>query len=112
MRRREEFYFDPCELAIHLGFFDVVELLYDYGYNLSKFSYLVDPLSTVDTPLVLKENTLALGQLRSLATNPHSLFKVSAICIRRVLQKNLHDKVRLLPLPQSLQEDLLCLAAH
>lgn len=112
VRRREEFYFDPCELAIHLGFFDVVELLYDYGYNLSKYPYLVDPMGTIDTPAALKENTLALGQLRSLASNPHSLFKVSALTIRKVLQKNLHDKVRLLPLPSSLQEDLLCLAAH
>ncbi|XP_034308116.2 ankyrin repeat and SOCS box protein 10-like [Magallana gigas] len=112
VRRREEFYFDPCELAIHLGFFDVVELLYDYGYNLSKYPYLVDPMGTIDTPAALKENTLALGQLCSLASNPHSLFKVSALTIRKVLQKNLHDKVRLLPLPSSLQEDLLCLAAH
>lgn len=112
VRRREELYFDPCELAIHMGFFDVVEMLYDYGYNLSKYSYLVDPMSTVDIPLALKENTLALGQLCSLATNPHSLFKVSALSIRKVLRKNLHHKVRLLPLPPSLQEDLLCLAAH
>nr|XP_034308118.1 ankyrin repeat and SOCS box protein 10-like isoform X1 [Crassostrea gigas] len=112
IRRREEFYFDPCELAIHLGFFDVVELLYDYGYNLSKYPYLVDPMGSIDTPATLKENTLALGQLRSLASNPHSLFKVSGLTIRKVLQKNLHDKVRLLPLPSSLQEDLLCLAAH
>lgn len=89
-----------------------MELLCDYGYNLSKYPYLVDPIGTIDIPATLKENTLALGQLCLLASNPHSLFKVSALTIRKVLQKNLHNKVRLLPLPSSLQEDLLCLAAH
>lgn len=61
VRWREEFYFDFCELVIYLGFFDVVELLYDYGYNLLKYLYLVDFMGFIDIFVMFKENILVLG---------------------------------------------------
>lgn len=61
VRWREEFYFDFCELVIYLGVFDVVELLYDYGYNLLKYLYLVDFMGIIDIFVMFKENILVLG---------------------------------------------------
>lgn len=44
-----------------MGFFDVVELLYDYGYNLLKYFYLVDLMGIIDILVMFKENILVLG---------------------------------------------------
>lgn len=44
-----------------MGFFDVVELLYDYGYNLLKYLYLVDFMGIIDILVMFKENILVLG---------------------------------------------------
>ena len=110
IRRREEFYFDPYELAVNRGFFDVVELLHAYGYNLSKYSYLTDPMSSRDIPATLRQDECSLKRLGQLASNPHSLFRITTIFIRSVLKKKLHDKIATLPLPPSIQSDLLNLA--
>ncbi|XP_062584709.1 poly [ADP-ribose] polymerase tankyrase-1-like [Saccostrea cucullata] len=110
IRRREEFYYNPYELAVHLGCFDIVELLYEYGFNLSKYPYLADPFNTKNIPIPLQQNQTALTSLQELASKPLTLFKIISLNIRTFLGKDLHHKVGMLPLPTSLQRDLICLA--
>jgi ankyrin repeat protein len=110
IKRREEFYYTPYELALHYGYFDVVELLHSYGYNLSQYPYLADPYNTSNIPVPLQQNKAALSMLQRLAFEPPSLFQATILSIRKCLRRGLHDKVKLLPLPAKLERDLLCLA--
>lgn len=110
IKRRDEFYCNPYELAVHFGYFDVVELLHMYGYNLSKYPYLSDPHNNSNIPVLLQQNEAALRRLQRLVSEPPSLFKATALFIRKCLRRGLHDKVKLLSLPVTLQRDLICMA--
>lgn len=104
--RRDDYEFDPFELAVDQGLWDIVELFITAGYNVSKVMYLRDTDFLCNVPQPLKDNAAMLNYLRDLASSPHSLMKVSSLAIYKAIKCNIKSKIDLLPLPVSIKEYL------
>ena len=101
--REEEFEFDPFELAIHEGLWDIVQLLVLHGYNVSKYAHLqgIDGESGIFNSQ--QKNTEMLHFLQNCATCPKSLTQLCILTIFTTIKSNICCNVDLLPLPAALK---------
>ena len=102
MRRNYEFFRDPFELAIELGYCDFACLLAGFGYNLSQVGYLIN--WEIDPPEVLQRRLEVLEYLRLNAVLPPTLFRCAVLCIRKCLSRGISARTLLLPLPKVLMD--------
>lgn len=103
-KRREQYIFDPFELAIFLGNFEFVKFLCFSGYNIKSLMYLY---TGADIPNTLDDNPEMLVWLREQALSPPSLFRVTLLTLRACLGPSIKSKVNSLPLPSRLKNSII-----
>lgn len=101
--RRNDYEFDPFQLAVNQELWDIVELLVFAGYNTSKHQYLREAECGDNVPSSLKNNIDMLNLLRLSANSPNSLLKCCTLSIYKAISSNISEKVDALPLPVSIQ---------
>lgn len=105
--RRERRLYDPFELAVDLLQWDIVDLLVQYGYNLSQHDYMLSMASSDGMPVALLNNPDSLDRLQRLARSPPPLEKIVILNVRRFLGFNLLQKVQKLVLPSDVRNKLV-----
>ncbi|XP_064614737.1 serine/threonine-protein phosphatase 6 regulatory ankyrin repeat subunit C-like isoform X2 [Liolophura sinensis] len=108
-RRRQDYCLDAFEISVFLGHLEMTRTLVMTGYGLQRIGYLKNVWCTENLPVSLQENPDLLDWLRTVANNPRSLSEECAFCIRRVLGKDVEQRVSTLPLP-SKSKDLITLS--
>ncbi|XP_061180520.1 ankyrin repeat and SOCS box protein 9-like isoform X2 [Saccostrea echinata] len=105
--RRERRLYDPFELAVDLLQWDIVDLLVQYGYNLSQHDYMLSMTPSDRTPVALLNNPDTHDRLRRIACSPPSLEKIVILNVRKILGLNLLQKVQKLVLPYDVRNKLV-----
>ncbi|OWF55172.1 uncharacterized protein LOC110463170 [Mizuhopecten yessoensis] len=98
-----QYWVDPMELAVDLGCWDIVLLLYSAGYNISRLPYLHEGVMDSELPESLLGNTEIMSWLLFLASSPRTLFHLTTLFVWRVLDKNFRQKINDLPLPNMIK---------
>lgn len=106
-KRQEERLCDPFELAVDLLQWDIVNLLIEYGYNLSQHEYLRDSVFLETIPGALKNDPSMFALLQETARTPRSLQKLVVLRVRDILKIDISNKVQSLSLPNSLRNDII-----
>lgn len=106
-KRQEERLCDPYELAVDLLQWDIVNLLIEYGYNLSQHEYLRDSVFLETIPGALKNDPSMFSLLQETARTPRSLQKLVVLRVRDILKIDISNKVQSLSLPNSLRNDII-----
>lgn len=104
--RREDYEFDPFELAIDQGLWDIVNLLIIAGYKVSKLSYVRERDSMINIPPSLKGNPDMFGLLVEIASSPPTLMKSSTLVVYKAIKSNIMNKIDSLPLPPTIKDYL------
>lgn len=105
-KRQEERLCDPFEMAVDLLQWDIVNLLTEYGYNLSQHEYLRDSVFLDTIPAALKNDPSMFVLLQETARKPPSLQKLVVLRVRDILKIDIPNKVQSLSLPNSLKSDI------
>lgn len=105
-KRQEERLCDPFEMAVDLLQWDIVNLLTEYGYNLSQHEYLRDSVFLDTIPAALKNDPSMFALLQETARKPPSLQKLVVLRVRDILKFDISNKVQSLSLPNSLKSDI------
>lgn len=105
-KRQEERLCDPFEMAVDLLQWDIVNLLTEYGYNLSQHEYLRDSVFLDTIPAALKNDPSMFALLQETARKPPSLQKLVVLRVRDILTIDISNKVQSLSLPNSLKSDI------
>lgn len=105
-KRQEERLCDPFEMAVDLLQWDIVNLLTEYGYNLSQHEYLRDSVFYDTIPAALKNDPSMFALLQETARKPPSLQKLVVLRVRDILKIDIPNKVQSLSLPNSLKSDI------
>ena len=104
--RRDDYEFDPFELAINQGLWDIVNLLIIAGYNVSKLSYVHEIDSMINVPQSLKGNPGMFDLLVEIASSPPTLMKSSILVVYKAIKSNIMNKIDSLPLPPTIKDYL------
>lgn len=104
--RREDYEFDPFELAIDQELWDIVNLLIIAGYNVSKLSYVHETDSMLNVPQTLQGNPGMFDFLVEIASSPPTLMKSSILVVYKTIQSNIMNKIDSLPLPPTIKDYL------
>lgn len=104
--RREDYEFDPFELAIDQELWDIVNLLIIAGYNVSKLSYVHETDSMLNVPQTLQGNPGMFDLLVEIASSPPTLMKSSILVVYKTIQSNIMNKIDSLPLPPTIKDYL------
>lgn len=105
-KRQEERLCDPFEMAVDLLQWDIVNLLTEYGYNLSQHEYLRDSVFLDTIPAAFKNDPSMFALLQETARKPPSLQKLVVLRVRDILKIDISKKVHSLSLPNSLKSDI------
>ena len=95
----DEHNWDPMQLAIHLGCWEIVLLMSSVGYNLSKFEYFATPEVDEDTPQSLIKNPAMFYLLQDISCNAKTLFQLVTMTIWRAIKRDIDENVKKLGLP-------------
>ncbi|XP_060082113.1 ankyrin homolog [Ylistrum balloti] len=99
-----QYWVDPMELAVDLGCWDIVPLLYSAGYNISRLPYLHEGAMDSELPESLLGNTEMMSWLLFLASSPKPLFHLTVLSLWRILDRNFREKISDLPLPKTIKQ--------
>ncbi|XP_033759456.1 ankyrin homolog [Pecten maximus] len=99
-----QYWVDPMELAVDLGCWDIVLLLYSAGYNISRLPYLHEGVMDAELPESLLGNTEMMSWLLFLASSPKPLFHLTILAVWRILDNNFREKIFDLPLPKTIKQ--------
>lgn len=93
-----ETFMSPLEVALNSGYYDAAKMLLTAGCQIHKDLRYDTKVADVPEELAWFQNFLE---------NPQSLQHLCRLVIRKVLDKNIHDKVSQLPLPFKVKDFLL-----